>query len=96
MRLLFAHKKKSSFLFFIPYALIMLLVLFLFQNTYCIKIIPDEFGYWSAGAYLYSFEAWHDISIVQNYYGFGYGFILGFLLNLPLSYSDLYFAAYIE
>lgn len=47
------------------------------------KIFGDEYGYWAAGAFFAGID-WSDITAINEYYGWGYGIVLGLILKLPI------------
>ena len=44
-----------------------------------LTVAPDEFGYWSAGAYFLGYD-WHSVAAFSSYYQFGYGLILAVIM----------------
>jgi hypothetical protein len=46
-----------------------------------ITIIGDEYGYWAAGAYFAGYD-WSEVTSLNPYYAYGYGFILCILMKL--------------
>lgn len=46
--------------------------------------VPDEMGYWTAGAWVNGLD-WSSVMSNSGYYGFGYGILLAFLFWLPNS-----------
>ncbi|MGN0390931.1 MAG: hypothetical protein ACI4L2_08960 [Wujia sp.] len=59
------------------------------KDSYGLKIVGDEFGYWSSAAWLAGYD-WTDVASFNEYYGYGYGLILYFILKLNLSYRATY------
>lgn len=75
---------KQNFHFILSTIIIWCLgLLFIGDNT-TIKIIGDEFGYWTAAAWLTG-KDWSDVAALNSYYGYGYGILLSFILSLPLN-----------
>lgn len=58
-------------------------------------IMPDETGYWAAGAYFAGLD-WQGIMRLSPYYGIGYGFLLAPLIALFREPMTVYHAAIIE
>lgn len=46
------------------------------------NFVPDEMGYWTAGAWFNGLN-WSSVMSNSGYYGFGYGMLLAFLFVLP-------------
>lgn len=46
-----------------------------------LTVTPDEFGYWSAGAWFRGYD-WHSAVGLNSYYQFGYGLVLAILMFL--------------
>lgn len=44
-----------------------------------IYIIGDEYGYWAAGAYFAGMD-WSEVTTLNSYYSYGYGFLLTLIL----------------
>lgn len=65
------------------------IVLINIQNNTSLKVVGDEFGYWSFAAYLAEYD-WSDVASYNNYYGYGYGFLLWPILILPISQTVKY------
>lgn len=87
--------KKNSVIekiivYVIPFIILMFLVLYFINYANGLRIIGDEYGYWTAGDYLSGRSVWQEFSSWSAYYGFGYGIILGILLQLPFSTPFLY------
>lgn len=61
-------------------AILFLSTKYLGENT-CISVIGDEFGYWSAAAFVLN-KPWHSLAATNNYYGWGYGLILAPILHI--------------
>lgn len=66
---------------------IVFIILLVLCNIYGIekRYIPwftDEFGYWAAAA-LFRGHNWANVMSYSGYYGFGYGIILAFLVEIP-------------
>lgn len=57
-------------------------------------ILMDEFGYWGIGAY-FTGRDWSGISQFNNYYSYGYGFILAILIQIFENTDLVYKAAII-
>jgi hypothetical protein len=53
------------------------------KENYLPKILSDEYGYWSAGAFFAGLD-WSGVAFANGYYGWGYGLILSLILRLPL------------
>ena len=64
---------------------VMITILFIgglsLSQIYGFTLLPDEFGYWAHGARLIGFD-WSEVSALNPYYAFGYGFLLAPLLFL--------------
>lgn len=82
-------KYKQILVHLVPLCLIMALVLFHIQDNIAPKVFGDEYGYWATGAFLAGID-WSDISSLNAYYGWGYGFILSLILRLPLEMVRCY------
>ena len=54
-----------------------------------LRILGDEYGYWTAGAWLNGWN-WSEIASYNNYYGYGYGIILAPILLTGFSASVKY------
>lgn len=67
-------------------AAIFLVVCFRLYALYSPTIMPDELGYWSAGAF-FSGRRWTDVMPLSPYYSYGYGFLLAplFFLQSPVA-----------
>lgn len=85
-------KIYKSLMYIIPLLAIMVLVLWYKEQNYYPKIFGDEYGYWAAGAFFAGLD-WNDITVLNDYYGWGYGIILGLLLRLPVSIKTSYIMA---
>ena len=57
-------------------------------------IMPDEVGYWSAGATLAGRD-WSGVMSMSPYYGYGYGFILCIIIRLFSAPLNMYRCALI-
>lgn len=85
-------KIYKSLIYIIPLLVLMVLVLWYKELNYYPKIFGDEYGYWAAGAFFAGID-WNEITVLNDYYGWGYGIILGFLLRLPVSIKTSYIMA---
>ncbi len=67
-------------------AVIVLAVCARLGQLYGPTIMPDELGYWSAGAF-FSGRAWSDVMPLSPYYSYGYGLVLAplFALDSPVA-----------
>ena len=45
-----------------------------------LTVAPDEFGYWTAGAYSLGYD-WHSVAALNPYYQFGYGLVLAIIMR---------------
>ncbi len=61
---------------------------FIDSNT-SLKIVGDEFGYWSAGAWMAGYD-WSDVASCNAYYSYGYGTILSIILKLGITQVQKY------
>lgn len=61
-------------------------------NESSIKIVGDEFGYWSSAAWMAGYD-WADVASINSYYGYGYGFLLLPILKLGIGQIYKYQAA---
>lgn len=52
-------------------------------DSYGIKIVGDEFGYWSSAAWLSGCD-WREVASHNDFYGYGYGLLLYFIFSLDL------------
>lgn len=75
---------NNIYVYGIPLLIIWILGMLMIQKSPSIKIVGDEFGYWSAGAWMSGYD-WSDVASYNNYYGYGYGVFLMFILKLPVS-----------
>lgn len=70
------EKNKKIIILYLLFSLIICyLVLRNIQSLNSITIIPDEFGYWYAGAVFAGLD-WREVAYLNPYYGFGYGILL--------------------
>lgn len=67
------------FVYVIPCALILFFCLYYLKSNTSLKVVPDEYGYWAAAAYMTGTD-WAEITSFNSYYGFGYGVILAPIL----------------
>lgn len=76
--------------------LFVLMILFLsvryLRDNACISIIGDEFGYWSAAAFILK-KPWNSLAATNNYYGWGYGLVLAPILGLFSSMPSIMYRA---
>lgn len=59
------------------------------KDSYGIKIVGDEFGYWSSAAWLSGCD-WREVASHNDYYGYGYGLLLYFVFALHLGHRMTY------
>jgi len=78
----------------IPIFIILTICLYHLPDNKVIRIIGDEYGYWAAGSYIAGLD-WSEITSVNAYYGYGYGFILAIILKLTSSMVTAYQVALI-
>lgn len=93
------HKEKCikifvNLIYIIPVFIIMAVCLYHLHDNRIIKITGDEYGYWAAGGYLAGLD-WSDVTSINAYYGYGYGFILAIILRCTSSMVTAYQAAVI-
>lgn len=69
---------------FVPIILIIMFCTYYMDNNMIIKIVGDEYGYWSAGAFFSGYD-WSQITSYNPYYSYGYGLWLAIILSLNLS-----------
>lgn len=78
-------KDKSVIIFILRNSIynLILLVIIISQIKYASGpvIMPDEVGYWAAGATFAGLN-WSGVMYMSPYYGYGYGFILSILFNI--------------
>lgn len=70
-------------------ALIVFVSAIYIKDSYSIKIVGDEFGYWSSAAWLSGCD-WREVASHNEYYGFGYGLLLYFVFALHLGHRMTY------
>ncbi len=58
------------------------------KNT-SLRIVGDEFGYWTAAATIDGFD-WSSVASYNQYYGIGYGLLLAPILKLNLPQTIIY------
>lgn len=63
----------------VPFVLILCFCLYYLKSNTSLKVVPDEYGYWAAAAYMTGTD-WAEITSFNSYYGFGYGVILAPIL----------------
>lgn len=65
--------------------LIIFVCIFNINKLFSPFFVPDEMGYWTAGAWLNGLD-WSEVMSTGGYYAFGYGFLLAplFLLDNPV------------
>ena len=70
---------------FLYAAIIVAAVCLRLGQLYSPTVMPDELGYWSAGAF-FSGHLWTDVMPLSPYYSYGYGLILAplFFLQSPV------------
>ena len=79
--LLQLKKKYPNFVWNIFYSSgIFILIVMQVKNVAGPVIMPDEVGYWSAGAYIAGYD-WSGIMYMSPYYGYGYGVFLGIVMS---------------
>lgn len=76
-------EKFNCFFCFFPMIFLIFLCMFNIKDNMLIKIVGDEYGYWSAGAYLTGRD-WSGITSYNSYYSYGYGIWLALILSLNL------------
>lgn len=87
--------KKGKYICMIICSIILLLMsLQYLSSNLSIRIIGDEFGYWSYGAYLSGYD-WSEVASYNRYYNWGYGLILYFLFNVSKDMIIVYQSAII-
>lgn len=75
---------KLRFDIILPVFIICILGLLFINDNTTIKILGDEFGYWTAAAWLTG-KDWSEVAALNSYYGYGYGLLLALIIQLPLS-----------
>lgn len=78
------NKIGKVIIYILPCLLLMFLTMYHIEDNALPKIFGDEYGYWAAGAYFAGLD-WHEITSLNDYYGWGYGIFLSFILRLSLS-----------
>ena len=58
-------------------------------TTSSIRLVGDEFGYWSAGAWMAGID-WKEVASINFYFGYGYGIFLAPILLLPITQTLKY------
>ena len=85
MRLVFikndGERKKDIFLRIIGFILLFILTFFYVGQMRLPQVVPDEFGYWTAAAYINRYD-WSGVAAFNSYYAIGYGFILSICQRL--------------
>lgn len=79
---------------FLCLSIIITLSVFNISKAGTIRIIGDEFGYWTAGAY-FSGLHWEPAASLNAYYSYGYGFLLALIIKLNIPSNFYYIAAII-
>ncbi len=83
------YSKRKVLGYVIPIFILFLLSLYFIKDNTIIKIIGDEYGYWSSGAF-FAGRDWSEVTSCNMYYSYGYGLILSLILRLNLSASVSY------
>lgn len=96
MKLKYCLEKYSRFIVYLLFPLLIIIVMgYGMKSIMTIHIASDEFGYWTAAANIMNYD-WSYCASWNEYYSFGYGFLLAplFLIENPnLTYK---FALYLN
>ncbi len=82
------YKSIHRYILFVFIVIITILTFKEIDNNLCISVIGDEFGYWSAAAFLLD-KPWHSVAATNNYYGWGYGIWLAPIMAIFCSEPSL-------
>ncbi len=74
-------RNAHNFILAIFVVVILTLTIKYIEENLCISVIGDEFGYWSAAAFITD-KPWHSLVSTNSYYGWGYGVILSPILYI--------------
>lgn len=77
------HKKTPLTYGLLGIGIVLFVGLFNISRNTSLRIVGDEFGYWTAGATFAGFD-WTSVASYNGYYSFGYGIFLAPLLRLNI------------
>lgn len=81
--------KMTKWLYVIGCFIIIVIGMVNISRNTSLRIVGDEFGYWTAGATFAGLD-WSSVASYNNYYGFGYGLILAPLIKLGIAQTVKY------
>lgn len=82
-------KYQSAICLLIGIAVIVFFGMYNISNNTSLKIVGDEFGYWTAGATFAGID-WSSVASYNSFYGYGYGIILAPILKLGITQTLKY------
>ena len=80
----FFTRYQSEIAMIIGLAVIVYLGMYNMAKNTSLRIVGDEFGYWTAGATFVGID-WKSVASYNDYYAYGYGIILAPILKLGVS-----------
>jgi|GEM_PF-6952019 len=85
------NMKLENWISLLCFCIIIIFSLQYISDAKSIRIIGDEFGYWTAGAY-FSGLHWEPAASLNAYYSYGYGLFLALILKIDIP-KDYYYTA---